>query len=139
MRGSPLAQAVLVVAVLLLLLIPLHLLTQREQRPPEQPMVSVAPKQIHLVIRTTSVPVRFQITFLGKTLWAEQASTPDVEKDFDLDFPKEGIDLVVDATWETKALAAMEITLSLPDGTAIHKTLWGQGTANDVLTFREDE
>jgi hypothetical protein len=139
MRGSPLAQAVLVVAVLLLLLIPLHRLTQREQRPPEQPMVSVAPKQIHLVIRTTSVPVRFQITFLGKTLWAEQASTPDVEKDFDLDFPKEGIDLVVDATWETKALAAMEITLSLPDGTAIHKTLWGQGTANDVLTFREDE
>jgi hypothetical protein len=139
MRGSPLAQAVLVVAVLLLLLIPLHRLTQREQRTPEQPVVTVAPKQIHLVIRTTLVPVRFQITFSGKTLWAEQASTPEVEKDFDLDFPKEGIDLVVDATWETKALAAMEITLSLPDGTAIHKTLWGQGTANDVLTFREDE
>jgi hypothetical protein len=139
MRGSPLAQAVLVVAVLLLLLIPLHRLTQREQRLPEQPVVSVAPKPIHLAIRTTSVPVRFQITFLGKTLWAEQASTPEVEKDFDLHFPKEGIDLVVEATWETKALAAMEITLSLPDGTAIHKTLWGQGTANEVLTFTEDE
>jgi len=33
----------------------------------------------------------------------------------------------------------MEITLSLPDGTAIHKTLWGQGTANEVLTFTQDE
>jgi hypothetical protein len=138
MRGSPLAQAVLVVAVLLLLLIPLHRLTQREQTPPERPVASVAPKQIHLAIRTTAVPVRFEITFLGKTLWAEEATTPEMGKDFDLDFPKEGIDLVVDATWETKALAAMEITLSLPDGTAIHKTLWGEGTANEVLTFQEE-
>jgi hypothetical protein len=138
MRGSPLAQAVLVVAVLLLLLIPLHRLTQREQRPPEQPVVSSAPKQIHLAIRTTAVPVRFQITFLGKTLWAAEAAASELAKDFDIDFPKEGIDLVVDATWETKTLAAIEITLSLPDGTAIHKTLWGQGTANEVLTFKEE-
>jgi hypothetical protein len=139
MRGSPLAQAVLVVAVLLLLLIPLHRLTQREQKPPEPPVVAVAPKQIHLAIRTTAVPVRFQITFLGRTLWAEEASAPELAKDFDIDFPQEGIDLVVDATWETKALAAMEIILSLPDGTAIHKTLWGQGTASEVLTFRQEE
>jgi hypothetical protein len=139
MRGSPLVQAVFVVAVLFLLLIPLHRLTQREQRPPEQPVVSVAPKQVHLAIRTTAVPCRFQITFLGKTLWAEEASTPELAKDFNIDFPKEGIDLVVDAKWETKALAAIEITLLLPDGTAINKTLWGQGTASDVLTFRENE
>ena len=139
MRGSPLAQAVLVVAGLLLLLIPLHRLTQREARPPEQHVLSLAPKQVHLAVRTTAVPYRFQITFLGKTLWAEDTSTAELAKDFDIDFPKEGIDLVVDATWETKALAAIEITLSLADGTAIHKTLWGQGTANDVLTFRENE
>ena len=139
MRGSPLAQAVLVVAALLLLLIPLHRLTQREQRPPELAVVSSAPKQVHLAVRTTAIPCLFQITFLGKTLWAEDAATPELGKDFDIDFPKEGIDLVVDATWETKALAAIEITLSLPDGSEIHKTLWGQGTANDVLTFREDE
>ena len=139
MRGSPLAQAVLIVAALLLLLIPLHRLTQREQRPPPQPAVSTPTKQVHLALRTTAVPCRFQITFLGKILWAEDASTPELAKDFDIDFPKEGIDLVVDATWESKALAAIEIILSLPDGTAIHKTLWGQGTANDVLTFREEE
>ena len=138
MRGSPLAQAVLVVATLLLLLIPLHRLTQREQRPLPQPTVSSPAKQVHLALRTTAVPCQFQITFLGKTLWAADASTPELAKDFDIDFPKEGIDLVVDATWESKALAAMEITLSLPDGTTIHKTLWGQGTANDVLTFREE-
>ena len=138
MRGSPLAQAVLVVAALLLLLIPLHRLTQREQRPPPQPTLSSSTKQVHLAVRTTAVPCRFRISFLGKTLWAEDASTPELAKDFDIDFPKEGIDLVVDATWETKALAAMEIALSLPDGTAIRKTLWGQGTASDVLTFREE-
>ena len=139
MRGSPLAQAVLVVAALLLLLIPLHRLTQREQRPPPQPAISSPTKQVHLALRTTAVPCQFHITFLGKTLWAADASTPELAKDFDIDFPKEGIDLVVDATWESKALAAMEITLSLPDGTTIHKTLWGQGTANDVLTFKADE
>jgi hypothetical protein len=139
MRGSPLAQAVLIVSALLLLWIPLHRLTQREQRPAPHPTVSTPKKQVHLAVRTTTVPCRFQITFLGKTLWAEDASTPELAKDFDIDFPKEGIDLVVDAAWESEALAAIEITLSLPDGTAIHKTLWGQGTANDVLTFKEDE
>jgi hypothetical protein len=137
MRGSPLAQAVLMVVALLLLLMPLHRLTQREQGP--SPAVDFTPmKQVHLAVRTTAVPCRFQITFLGKTLWAEDASTPELAKDFDIAFPKEGIDLVVDAVWESKALAAMEITLSLPDGTAIQKTLWGEGTANDVLTFREE-
>jgi hypothetical protein len=139
MRGSPLAQAVLVVAVLLLLLIPLHRLTQREQRPPEQPVVSSPQKQVHLAMRTTAVPCRFKITFLGKTLWAEETTTPELAKNFEIDFPKEGIDLVVDAAWDTQALAAIEITLSLPDGTAIQKTLWGQGTASEVLTFRENE
>jgi hypothetical protein len=138
MRGSPLVQAVLVVAALLLLLIPLHRLTHREQRPPELSVVSAAPKQVHLAVRTTAIPCRFQIAFLGKILWAEAAETPELGKDFNIDFPKEGIDLVVDATWETKALAAIEVTLSLPDGSAIHKTLWGQGTASDVLTFREE-
>ena len=139
MRGSPLAQAVLVVVALLLLLIPLHRLTQRQQRPAPQATSSTPTKQVHLALRTTAVPCRFQITFLGKTLWTEDAATPELSKDFDIDFPKEGIDLVVDATWESKALAAMEITLSLPDGTAMRKTLWGQGTASDVLTFREEE
>jgi hypothetical protein len=138
MRGSPLVQAVVVVAVLLLLLIPLHRLTQREQRP-LPPVASTPTKQVHLAVRTTAVPCRFQITFLGKTLWAEDASTSELGKDFDIDFPKEGIDLVVDATWESKGLSAMEITLSLPDGSAMRKTLWGQGTANDVLTFKEEE
>jgi hypothetical protein len=139
MRGSPLTQAVLVVAFLLLLLIPLHRLTQREQRPPEQPAVSSPQKQVHLAMRTTAVPCRFKITFLGKTLWAEETTTPELAKNFEIDFPKEGIDLVVDAAWDTQALAAIEITLSLPDGSAIHKTLWGQGTASEVLTFREEE
>jgi hypothetical protein len=139
MRGSPLAQAVLVVAVLLLLLIPLHRLTQREQRSPERPVISSPEKRVHLAMRTTAVPCRFKITFLGKTLWAEETTTPELAKDFDIDFPEEGIDLVVDAAWETQALAAIEITLSLPDGTAMHQTLWGQGTASDVVTFRENE
>ncbi|MBV8224033.1 MAG: hypothetical protein JO232_02455 [Verrucomicrobia bacterium] len=138
MRGSPPIQAALVVVGLLLLLIPLHRLTERQERPSSQVSPPVASKQVRLEVRTTAVPCRFQITFLGKTLWAENASTTELAKNFDIDFPKEGIDLVVDARWETQALAALQVSVSLPDGWTMDRTLWGRGTASDVVTFRQD-
>jgi len=138
MRGSPPIQAALVAVGLLLLLIPLHRLTERQERPSSQVSPPVASKQVRLEVRTTAVPCRFQITFLGKTLWAENASTTELAKNFDIDFPKEGIDLVVDARWETQALAALQVSVSLPDGWTMDRTLWGRGTASDVVTFRQD-
>jgi hypothetical protein len=138
MRGSPPIQAALVVVGLLLLLIPLHRLTERRERSSSQVARPVASRQVRLEVRTTAVPCRFQITFLGKTLWAENASTTELAKNFDIDFPKEGIDLVVDASWETQALAAIQVSVSLPDGGTVDRTLWGRGTASDVVTFRQD-
>jgi hypothetical protein len=138
MRGSPPIQAALVLVGLLLLLIPLRSLTSHREVTPAVAVASVHPKPVHLVVRTTAVPCRFQITYLGKILWAEDAASSEVAKDFDIEFPKEGIDLVVDVSWATPALAAIEISVSLADDGAIHKTLWGQGKASDVLTFKEE-
>ena len=138
MRGSPLLQAALVVIALLLLLIPLHRLTERHAVTIQAATTPPPAKEVHLSVRTTATPCRFQIAFLGKPLWAGDASTADLGKDFEIDFPKEGIDLAIDATWETQALSAIEISVSLPDGGVIAKTLWGQGTASDVLTFKEE-
>jgi len=43
----------------------------------------------------------------------------------------------MDVTWETKGLAAAEISVTV-DGSEMHKTLWGQGSASDVVTFTKD-
>jgi hypothetical protein len=138
MRGSPLVQAALVVAGLLLLWFPLHSLTQRNP-------VMVAPaatppptKHVQMALRSTA-PFRFQVSYLGQVMWegTDDSAEKESTKDLDIDFPNEGIDLAVDVTWATKGLAAAEISLTV-DGTEMHKTVWGQGSASDVVTFKEE-
>jgi hypothetical protein len=139
MRGSPPIQAALVVMVLLLLLIPLHRLTKRVNASETLAPAVVKPTEhVHLGLKTTAAPFRFQISYLGRTLWAGEATGAELEKDVDIDFPKEGIDLAVDATWENPALVALQISVSPPDGTALDKTLWGRGKISDVVTFKEE-
>ena len=138
MRGSPLVQAVLVVAGLLLLWFPLHSLTQRHSvlvMPAATPQPT---KHVQLALRSTA-PFRFQVSYLGQVVWEGTDDSADKEstKDLDIDFPKEGIDLAVDVTWATNGLAAAEISVTV-DGTEMHKTLWGQGSAGDVVTFTEE-
>jgi len=139
MRGSPPLQAVLVVIVLLFLLFPLRRLTERVVAN-QTPAVTIQkpPEHVRLSLKTTATPFRFQITFLGRTLWAENATIPELGKDVNIEFPKEGIDLVVDATWDTQAVVALQISVSSPDGTSLEKTLWGRGKISDVVTFKEE-
>jgi len=138
MRGSPLVQAALVVAGLLLLWFPLHSLTQRH-------LVMVTPaatppptKHVQMALRSTS-PFRFQVSYLGQVVWegTDDSAEKESTKDLDIDFPNEGIDLAVDVTWATKGVAAAEISLTV-DGSEMHKTVWGQGSASDVVTFKEE-
>jgi hypothetical protein len=77
--------------------------------------------------------------YLGQVVWdgTDDSTDKEITKDLDIDFPKEGIDLAVDVTWETKGLAAAEISATV-DGSELHKTLWGQGSASDVVTFTKD-
>jgi len=138
MRGSPLVQAALVVAGLLLLWFPLHSLTQRHPVMVTPAATPPPTKHVQMALRSTS-PFRFQVSYLGQVVWegTDDSAEKESTKDLDIDFPNEGIDLAVDVTWATKGLAAAEISLSV-DGTEMHKTVWGQGSASDVVTFKEE-
>jgi hypothetical protein len=138
MRGSPLVQAALVVAGLLLLWFPLHSLTQRHPVMVTPAATPPPTKHVQMALRSTS-PFRFQVSYLGQVVWegTDDSAEKETTKDLDIDFPNEGIDLVVDVTWATKGLAAAEISLTV-DGTEMHKTVWGQGSASDVVTFKEE-
>jgi hypothetical protein len=138
MRGSPLVQAALVVAGLLLLWFPLHSLTQRHPVMVTPAATPPPTKHVQMALRSTS-PFRFQVSYLGQVVWegTDDSAEKESTKDLDIDFPNEGIDLAVDVTWATKGLAAAEISLTV-DGTEMHKTVWGQGSASDVVTFKEE-
>ena len=138
MRGSPLVQAALVVAGLLLLLFPLHSLTQRHSVMVTPAATPSPTKHVQLALRSTS-PFRFQVSYLGQVVWegTDDSAEKETTKDLDIDFPNEGIDLAVDVTWSTKGLAAAEISVTV-DGIEMHKTVWGQGSASDVVTFKEE-
>ena len=138
MRGSPLIQAALVIVGLLLLLFPLHSLTQRHATIATPTVAPRPAERVQLSLRTTA-PCRFHILYLGQVVWegTDDSTDKEITKDLDIDFPKEGIDLAVDVTWETKGLAAAEISATV-DGSELHKTLWGQGSASDVVTFTKD-
>ena len=131
-------QAALVVIVLLLLLIPLHRLTDRAASGTAVISPPSSTKHAQLSIRSTAAPFRFQIEFLGKVLWAESSSSPELSKEVDIDFPKEGIDLAVDGSWDSQELVALEVSVSLPDGATLEKTLWGRGRISDVITLKEE-
>jgi hypothetical protein len=138
MRGSPLVQAVLVVVGLLLLWFPLHSLTQRHPVMVTPAATPPPTKHVQMALRSTA-PFRFQVSYLGQVVWegTDDSAEKESTKDLDIDFPKEGIDLAVDVTWATQGLAAAEISVTV-DGTEMHKTLWGQGSASDVVTFKEE-
>ena len=139
MRGSPLVQAALVIVGLLLLLFPLHNLTQRHATIATPTVAPRPTKQVQLALKTTA-PCRFQVSYLGQVVWegSDDSTDKELTKNLDIDFPKEGIDLALDVTWETKGLAAAQISVTV-DENEMHKTLWGQGSASDVLTFTNRE
>lgn len=138
MRGSPLVQAALVVAGLLLLLFPLHSLTQRHTVMVMPAATPQPKKHVQLAFRSTA-PFRFQVSYLGQVVWegANDSVEKENTKELDIDFPKEGIDLAVDVNWAAKGLAAAEISVTVGE-TELHKTLWGEGSASDVFTFKEE-
>jgi len=139
MRGSPLVRALVVLLGLLALLLPLRTLTshQRVQQPITDTQAPAA-KKLHLELTSTTAPFQYEVSFLGKVIWHGEANANSAAIDVDLDFPPEGIDLVLDASWPETKPAAVRLQVTLPDGMPIAKTVWGDGTkASGVLTFTE--
>jgi hypothetical protein len=136
MRGSPLLRVLLVVIALLAVLWPLRsLTTHRAETAPTPQTASTPESNVHLVLTSTSIPFTFEISHLGKTIWKGEATESSVARDVKMAFPPEGIDLLVDAKWQGDKQAAVRLDVTPDDGDTMTKTLWGNGSVNDVLTF----
>ena len=138
MRGSPLLRAVIALFALLALGFPLWRLTQAGEAPQTQaPPAPVAEaKAIHLQLDFTLPPKKIQALHLGKVVWREDAPAAEIERDLQLVYPDQGVDLQFHIEWpEDAPLAAMRAKLTDPAGDTHEKSLWGKGVVDDVLTF----
>src|SRR4029077_5782289 len=123
MRGSPLLRALLVVIALLAVLWPLcRLTTHRTEAPSVAAPTAVAPESnVHLVLTSTSFPFTFEVSHLGKTIWKGEATESNVGRDVKISFPPEGIDLSVDAKWQSDKQAAVRLDVAADNGETMTK------------------
>jgi hypothetical protein len=141
MKGSPLARAFLTIFALLTLLLPLQHLTSHQgaavQLPPNQ--VSVIKQKLHLELTSTTVPFKFRVSHGGEPIWSGESSSTVVATDTQLRFPPEGIDLVLDVSWDQDKETAVRLALRPQDSDTITRTVWGTRSASEVLTFTQRE
>ncbi len=137
MRGSPILRAVLVFLALLALAPLLWKMTRpvlADAAPKPQPQVKSARVEGRVNFSTAATHVTIQ--HLGREVWSK--ASPAMTENFsaEIPWPKEGIELHVLVAWpEGTHTAAMRVRLTAPDGTAYDRTVWGDTTADDVLTF----
>ncbi len=138
MRGSPLLRALLAFLVIAALGWPLWQLTRPTSgvaSPPPEPAVTEA-KAIGLQLAFTTLPKSFVVRHLEKDIWTENAPRSVMEQEIPLVFPDSGVDLVFHVEWPDDApLAATRVRLTDPEGDVHEKSVWGQGTVDEVLTF----
>jgi hypothetical protein len=137
MRGSPLARAIMTLVALVVLFLPLRYLTSHQSITPPPAQVSAAKKKVHLELTSTTIPFKFQVTYGGKSLWNGESNSTTVGTDNELDFPPEGIDLVLDVSWPQEKETAVRLALTPQDSDTIVRTVWGTVNASEVLTFIE--
>ncbi len=98
------------------------------------------------------------VEHLGTELFAVDKVDGRLEREVKLEFPPQGVDLVVRWNWEPTAVAGQESTpvggdsaaakdrrggaehaarirLRMPDGSMEERTVWGRGQVEEVLSF----
>jgi hypothetical protein len=136
-RGSPLLRALVAFLVLLALGAPLWRLTQPAGVPVAAPVAEAKTEAQPVRLRLTfsHVPKSMRVLHLGEEVWTESAPAAEVEREFRLPFPREGIELQFDIAWPEEGLAAMRAQLTTPDGTELEKSIWGRGSVSEVAAF----
>lgn len=136
MRGSPLLYALLAFIGIALLGFPVYSLT-RPHPVLEVPAPSHEPVKVPLEFAFTTEPKSVRVKHLGKVVWSADAPGTHTEAEFALEWPMEGVDLLVEITWpENAPLAAARLTLTDPQKEEQTRSIWGEGSASEVLTFR---
>lgn len=137
MRGSPLLRALLAFAAIALLGWPLWRLTHSgavarsvEAAPPSQIT------RVQMELTFTVPPEKVTVAHLGRALFTAEAPAASLEREVQLPWPKEGVDLHFTISWPAGApLAAARVRVTDPDGREHDKTIWSTGPADEVLTF----
>jgi hypothetical protein len=137
MKGSPLLRVILVVIALLVVLWPLRRLTTHRAESPSSPSQTATASEsgVHLVLTSTTFPFTFEVSHLGQTIWKSEATESSVSRDIRMAFPREGVDLLVNAKWVGDKEAAVKVDVTPDGGDTITKILWGTGGVSEVLTF----
>ncbi len=138
MRGSPLLRALCAFVIIAALGWPLWHLTRPAEvvAGPANPLPVVEGKAIGLQLDFTTPPKSFAVRHLEKDVWVDSAPQSQMERELPLVFPENGVDLVFHFEWPDDApLAAARVRLTDPHGDVHEKSVWGQGTVDEVLTF----
>jgi hypothetical protein len=138
MRGSPLMRAAIVLAVLLALGPLLWRITRSDAAP--GPAKAVVPQSVEAgsvgMMLTFSHPAKkAAVLHLGKEVWSKTGPSAEEEAKFDIPWPREGFELRAVIEWPPDTRAAMRLRLTDPAGNEYDRTVWGQGAADEVLTF----
>jgi hypothetical protein len=130
-----------VVICLLTLLVPLLSLTTHHAtlaHPGAAQPATNPQTRIHLELTSTTVPFHYQVGAAGRTIWSGESNAATVATDQDLMFPREGIDLVLDVSWNEEKQTAVRLAVTPRDADPIAKTVWGTSKVSEVLTFQEE-
>ncbi|MFY8215807.1 MAG: hypothetical protein ACOVMP_04315 [Chthoniobacterales bacterium] len=117
-------------------------------RPPSEPFVSmegnptdepsgVAPEEMVVRFDSPTVPSSLSIESEGVEIARINSSTFGEPLHLPLLIPAEGLDLVVQASWNdpNSKSHALRIQIDLPTGSEIDTTLWGNTSVADVITI----
>jgi hypothetical protein len=141
MRGSPILRA-LVAFLALLALAPLlwrttHPVASGRGAGAQPTPQSVKSATVECRVNFSIAATRVAIQHLGKDVWSKDS--PAIGENFSgkIPWPNEGVDLHVSVAWPAGTRnAAMRVRLTAPDGTEHDRTVWGDGDADEVLTFK---
>ncbi len=93
-------------------------------------------KAIVLQLSFTAPPRQFVVRHLEKDVWEETAPEAEMEREIAVVFPEQGVDLIFRFEWpEDAPLSAARVRFIDPQGERYEKSVWGQGTTEEVLTF----
>jgi hypothetical protein len=138
MRGSPLARALIIFAVLLCVAPALWQMTSADATAahPVPRLVATEEKDLPIELAFTVAPARVVISHLGKPVWEKAQPEATEELSLHVPWPSEGGELKFSIEWpEGSPLAAMRARLTDPARGQIERSLWGRGPKTGVLGF----
>ena len=89
-----------------------------------------------IAVSFTLPPAAIRVSHSGKELFAVSNPEAAFEREVELPWPKEGVDLHLTIDWPADApLAAARVRVTDGDGREHEKSIWSAGPADEVLTF----